>query len=359
MTQLLLSNYRPLRAAGASYKETFDKLLGSATSVSIASGYVSEDAMVFLREFVEYNGAASPDITVCTGMHKFEGMTQAQLDASLDLHHALQAHGKGEVTVVHAFKYHGKAAHFKFPGGSKAIVGSSNLSAITGTVRQYETDVLLSDKDSVVGVEQFLADLNANASRPIDQANVPLVQSHVGILDGYLGVTRASPADISFAASNLSPITFELPLKTEPRSNLNASFAVPRASPNGRKIPRPWYESELIVPVNIRRLDGFPRGGRDTTSGIIKVMTDDGWEFSCRVSGGNKDDDLQNKNFRSFDDLKILGRWIKGRMLASGAIRAGQQIGPADLIRYGRETLTLTKISGSDKWLLSLEVPNK
>ncbi len=315
--------------------------------------------MVFLREFVEYNGAASPLITICTGMHKFEGMTQAQLDASLDLHQTLQTHGKGQVTVVQTFKYHGKAAHFKYPGGARAIVGSSNLSAITGTVRQYETDVLLSDEHSVLGVEQFLADLNGSASKPLDQANVPLVQNQVGILEGYLGVTRASPADISYATKNLSPISFELPLKTEPRSNLNASFAVPRESPNGRKIPRPWYESELIVPVSIRRLNGFPRGGRDTASGIIRVITDDGWEFSCRVSGGNKDDDLQNKNFRSFEDLKILGRWIKGRMLARGAIRAGQQIGPADLVRYGRETLTLTKIANTDKWLLSMEVPNK
>lgn len=315
--------------------------------------------MVFLREFVEYNGEASPTFTICTGMHQFEGMTRAQLDASLDLHRALQETGKGQVNVVQTFKYHGKAAHFTLAGGAQAIVGSSNLSAITGTVRQYETDVLLSDDHSVTQVEKFLTDLNVIASKPLHQVTIPIVRAPIEILEGYLGVKRASPADISFALDNLSPVSFELPLKTEPRSNLNASFAVPRVSPNGRKIPRPWYESELIVPVQIRRLEGFPRGGRDTANGIINVITDDGWEFRCRVSGGNKDDDLQNKNFRSYDDLKILGRWIKGRMLASGSIRAGQQIGPVDLVKYGRETLTLTKVSNSDKWLLSLEVPNK
>ena len=46
-----------------------------------------------------------------------------------------------------------------------------------------------------------------------------------------------------------------------------------------------------------------------------RVFTDDGWKFRCKTSGDHA------KNFRSEDNLEILGTWIKGRMEGFGKSR--------------------------------------
>ena len=51
------------------------------------------------------------------------------------------------------------------------------------------------------------------------------------------------------------------------------------------------------------------------------------------------------KNLRSKDDLTILGRWIKGRMEANGALKSGELLTSSSLGLYGRDTITLTQTS--------------
>ena len=51
------------------------------------------------------------------------------------------------------------------------------------------------------------------------------------------------------------------------------------------------------------------------------------------------------KNLRSKDDLTILGRWIKGRMEANGALKSGELLTSSSLDSYGRNSITLTQTS--------------
>ena len=149
----------------------------------------------------------------------------------------------------------------------------------------------------------------------------------------------------------LSNISFEIPLKgfeIAPKSNLNVFFGEGRRTPNGLIMPRHWYEVELIVPAEIATLPNYPVS--KTAGAVFNVITDDGWEFPCKVSGPN------NKNFRSENDLKILGKWIKGRLENAGVLRVGEPVTQQTLERYGRTSFTFTKLEQSDKWYIDFGV---
>ena len=98
------------------------------------------------------------------------------------------------------------------------------------------------------------------------------------------------------------------------------------------------------------------------------VVTDDGYSFKAHTTSDG------NKQFSAVGDELILGRWIKGRLVAAGLVtpvndtsadrdRKGM-ITKEMLAAYGCDTLVLTKTtqkaedeSGNilDVWILSFE----
>src|SRR5690606_10916771 len=125
---------------------------------------------------------------------------------------------------------------------------------------------------------------------------------------------------------------FLIPLKTDDatRSNLNTFNGKGRENKQGFVMPRSWYEVELIVPKSVTSQPGYPQSDKDGDGGVIHVLTDDGWKFSCKVSGDF------SKNLRSEKDLKILGKWLKGRLEHSGALKTGELCTQSTLDNYGR-----------------------
>ena len=108
------------------------------------------------------------------------------------------------------------------------------------------------------------------------------------------------------------------------------------------------------------------------------AITDDGWKFKMHVSGD------YSKNLESDGDLKVLGYWLKGRLVAAGFIEPVDSpaedlestiYGAGDiyrkckgvityqkLLKYGRTSVTLTKTLNKladddgtmrDVWVLS------
>ena len=98
----------------------------------------------------------------------------------------------------------------------------------------------------------------------------------------------------------------------------------------------------MAVSKSIRDLPGYPLHQQP-----FMAVTDDGWKFQAWTCGQN------NKNLYSKDDLKIMGRWIKGRLVAAGLVepvnRVESDLGGKGVIthkmlnKYGRDTITLTK----------------
>ena len=50
--------------------------------------------------------------------------------------------------------------------------------------------------------------------------------------------------------------------------------------------------------------------------------------------------------------MKILGKWIKGRMEADGALQVGEPVTRETLRRYGRSSFSLVKTKIKDLWYL-------
>ncbi|HOX41464.1 MAG TPA: NgoFVII family restriction endonuclease [bacterium] len=348
---LLFSNLSPLRTRFRSYPDVFRGLLQSADQVKIATGYISTDSIVDINKIIIENGG--PRTELCVGMHYFEGLTAVQAEALANLNTSLQAKGLGEVHMVTTFPFHGKIVCFsKNDELIGSIIGSSNLSNIIDGQRQYEADFLFDDSERQRELSVFIGELIGVSSKPFESLKLKIVEPKNDLLNDQVGVYRATQNDVFASRRNLSKLTFNIPLKGDesPKSNLNVYFGEGRRNQQGFVIPRSWYEIELIVSKSITEIGGYPRADSHGDSGAFDVITDDGWEFRCKVSGD------YSKNFRSESDLKVLGKWIKGRLEYAGVLNPGEMVTDEVLNKYGRSNISLTKISNSSKWYLDFGV---
>lgn len=344
--ELLYSSVKPVRLQNVpTFRDAFERQFLPADQVKIATGYVSEDSLLELQSILAQTntGKEKKRCDLIIGMHGREGFTRPQYDAALSLGRYLRDQEIGEVRVCTAFKFHGKVYSFLRKGHPQAaIVGSSNLSGLMGNELQAETDLLMTKPSEIqpfLRLHQSLA--GENATKSIFEHHPTFIERQ-GLLEGVVGVEPVSHDDLKMIQRNVTGVSFEIPLKTEAKSNLNAYFGKGRKAPgSGAVRPRAWYEAELIVPKAVTTLPGYP-----AAKVPFFAFTDDGWKFRCKVSGDF------GKNLRSEDDLQTLGRWIKGRMERAGALTAGQPVTASMLKRYGRDTVTLRATADPGVWYL-------
>lgn len=340
--ELLLSNIPPLRFPNKNTLSCFEDLFRNAEGMRIASGYISTDALAELKNIFEMNKKSYLELVI--GMHGFDGFTKSQYEAAKYLDGFLRDNNAGGVKVAKVFRFHGKLYSFlKNNVPFAGIIGSSNLNSIFDSQNHYETDMLLKENSIVSEIDRFISALSEKASVPLSEADIRLIEDKNKLLEGHDGVEKARKDELAEAVSNRTRTSFKIPVKSDdaPRSNLNVYFGRGRKNKKGLFKPRPWYEAELIVPRNITRRRGYPKRS------IITVLTDDGWKFKCKISGQN------SKNFRSADDLKVLGRWIKGRLENSGVFKVGQPVTGEILKKYGRDNIELTATQDPSVWILN------
>ena len=348
---LLLSNFPPVRTDSKTYTDTFKSLLKDSDSVNLATGYISTDSAIDLRNIIEANGG--PRLNLCVGMHYFDGLTPVQNEALRSLDKTLRDNNLGQVYMVTTFPFHGKIVSFvNSENIIGSIIGSSNLSNIIEGQRQYEADYLIENKADDTDLSAFIQDLISKGSSPLSELDVKVNIPENDLLVDQIGVKRVTKIEIDNARINLSDTTFSLPLKADEaqRSGINASFGEGRRNSQGFVMPRPWYEVELIVTKDITCLPGYPQADAKGDGGSFCVITDDGWTFQCKVSGQN------SKNLRSEDDLKVLGKWLKGRLENAGLLTPGERVSDQTLADYGRANITMTKQADQDLWYMDFGV---
>lgn len=352
--EFLFSNYPPVKTEYKTFSDMFYSLIPQSSKLNISVGYVSSDSLMELKRIIELNSNLH-EINLIIGMHYFEYFTKIQYNAAMVLNDFLSENHLGEVKLVNAFKYHGKLYSYSNDSGPFAgIIGSDNLANIVkGGTRIYESSFLINQNPQASQMKEFIDTLSQKAARNIADLDIDTFNSENPVLAGHEGVDKLSPTELTNVLSNLSNITFEIPAKTEPHSNLNCYHGKGRVDKKtGLEKPRPWYEVELIAPISMRRNENYPKG---TPAGEpdkeFRVFTDDGFTFLCKANGGEKN--LWNKNLRSSKDLTTLGKWIKGRLENEGVLKIGDMITEDTLRAYGRNTITMTKIKDSENWYLN------
>ncbi|MDR1763627.1 MAG: NgoFVII family restriction endonuclease [Dysgonamonadaceae bacterium] len=340
--ELLLSNYQPAKFANVrTTQKVWSEQLSKAEQVRIATGFVSSDSLIELKKIVELN--EKPNVELLIGMHYFDGFTNQQYDSVLSLNDTLQTNNRGEIYLSNAVRFHGKL--YSFTEGNNcfgAIVGSSNISSLANYSNGlYEVDCFFNDnnaKNIDTNIQQLIKKLGKPFSE-IDTNKLNIFNENK-LLDNHYGVTKLSTEENTRIWATKTGISFDIPMKTEPKSNLNCYFGKGRESQRGFVMPRPWYEVEIIVSTQITRQKNYPADCQ------FDVVTIDGYKFRCETNGQN------SKNFRSQNDLKILGKWIKGKLENSGALKMGHPVTDAVLQHYGRNTLKLCATANPNLYLI-------
>lgn len=341
--ELLYSNLKPCEYDNSSFSEAFEKGVVSSDSVKIATGYITEDSLLELKQllllYLEEQQIKKCSLVI--GMHGREGFTRPQYEAAMELATFLRDNNLGSVRVCTPFKFHGKTYVFAKEGAPMpvlAMLGSSNLGNLLEN-RQWEVDALFTEGSVLSELDTLHNDLVTKASADILEWTPGPFVATPDLLKDRLDVVR-SEGEYEKRESAVGRV-FDIPIKTEAKSNLNAYFGKGRKQSNGVIRPRHWYEGELIVPIEIREADGYPE-----KEVVFKVFTDDGWTFNCKTQGD------YGKNFRSEGDLKTLGRWIKGRLERAGCLKVGQPITEEVLTKYGRNSVSLKETNEPGVWLL-------
>ena len=350
--EFLFSNYPPMKTDCRSFLDMFYGLLPVSSEIDIAVGYVSADSLVELQKTIELN-CNIHKLNLIVGMHYFDKFTKMQYNAAIHLNKFLIENKLGGVRLVNAFRYHGKLYLYSNEKGPFAgIIGSNNLSDIVdGGTRVYESSILLNDSKSVHEMHNFITELSETSSKNIADFEINTFNISNALLEGHEYVKKKTTDDIASVLKAKTDVSFDIPIKpyeVSPHSNLNVFFGKGRKSKNGLVKPRHWYEVELIVPNSVTRQEGYPKS--QTEGAVFTVITDDGWSFKCKVSGD------YSKNFRSEGDLKILGKWLKGRLENSGVLKVGEPVTRDTLRKYGRSTFTLTKTELQGNWFLDFGV---
>lgn len=349
MQKLLISNLPPMRLSNkTTFSKCFNSLFEEADTVRIASGYVSVDALTELKSIAEMN---NKNVILVIGMHFFEGMTKAQYQASNYLNKFLLKNSLGEVYITNTFKFHGKLYTFhKKNKIFSSIIGSSNLNGILDNHTTYETDVMLDNKDIITEINDFISQLLEKTCISISDWKPDSFIENNSILEGHENVQHCSVDEMMNIASTFTDIEFNIPIKPyedSPKSNVNACFGKGRENKRKFVQPRHWYEVEIIVPKPITDNINYPK------EDIITEYTDDCLKFNCKISGQNR------KNFRSYDDLKILGKWIKGRLENAGILKIGDPLTKNMLSDYGRNSIKMKGTTDPKIWYLDFSSKNK
>lgn len=349
MIELLASNYPPLKTSYSTFPNAFFDGLSEADKALIATGYISVDSITELTRIIELN--RKPFVDLIIGMHFFEGFTRPQFQAVKKLVEVLGENNLGNVYLATVSKYHGKVYAFTDSKENpfSSIIGSSNLSSIMTVERLYESDIQIKEDAFNRELYTFLTSLKDQYSRPFSSIKEIKINDMNTLLEDHYRVERVTETLLNEVKDRTTDISFQIPLSATPRhtkSNLNAYFGKGRENKKTGLIkPRHWYEVEVIVPKEITSQEEYPQ-----RESVIHVYTDDGWKFNCKISGD------YSKNFRSEDDLTILGKWIKGRLENYGVLTVGELVTEETLERYGRKHFNLTKTYIPDTWYLDFGV---
>ncbi|MDC2842287.1 restriction endonuclease PLD domain-containing protein [Limosilactobacillus mucosae] len=309
-----------------SIRDTFEEILAQSDKLEVAVGYVSVKGLQRIDELVEKYKIK--DIKLACGMYSVDGLPESIKNEIIRLHEKWRGVGIGEIYVVKNMDYHGKLYNFWKDGKPfRSIVGSANLGALapTGrTMRQYELANTIEDKKENQDLADFIDDLIKKCCVSADNMDgIKVVHERINSLDAIEGVSELTESSVEQFNNKENGIVLRIPIKAPKfanrfstdrkdyaSSNINVCYGKGRKGKNGKYTLRNWFETQITVSADIIRDPNYPK------EKPFFVVTDDGYMFEAVTQGSN------NKQLSAYGDEKKFGRWIKGRLVAAGLLKA-------------------------------------
>lgn len=323
--KLLYSDILPvgIEEGRTNFIDEISTQISKADSIEITVGYASVASLSELERLVDEWKIKHVCLTI--GMYFIEGMPESIYHTAVKLNQKWKERRIGEIRLVRAFKYHGKVYCFYSEGKPiSAILGSANLGAIklqANNRRQYELSIVTTEAKELDEISKHIKKINEpSCSLRIDElSGIPLIHEKNTYLNGVESVTSVPKSNVEFYQRCEPKVLFFLKLKVPKanerfiddakhytKSNINVCYAAPRS----KRKARDWYETQLTVGVDVRKMEGYPK--KNTP---FFVVTDDGYWFKAHTTSDN------NKQFSAVGDELIMGRWLKGRLAAAGIVK--------------------------------------
>lgn len=323
---LLYSTIPPLKTTPGqeTINDAFHRLAKESDEISVAVGYISRLSLAELDDVVETSNISR--VTLTMGMYSAEGMPERSYHDARALNRKWQSKGIGEIRLVRSFAFHGKLYYFASNNQPIAVInGSANLGVIkteASNLRQYEVASLVENMTEIFNTKALIDKINAS---PISE-NIGEITDLKLIREANFDLGKSDLAepvakeDIDIYRKHQTALTFLLPLKvpTEAeriagtgskdscmKSNINVCYAAPRSARKSRD----WYEIQFTVDKEITTQHGYPQKNVP-----FIVITDDGYRFKAHTTSDG------NKQFNAVGDELLLGRWLKGRLVAAGLV---------------------------------------
>lgn len=326
--EALFTNVAPLRAPEAeTIKYNIEKCISDSDKLEIAVGYFSTQGLDKLNEWVhKYN---IKDVTLIGGMYSVEGIPESVYNKMVDIEQIWSKEQIGQILLVNNMNYHGKIYTFWKNGQIiKTVLGSANLGAIcpsTSTQRQYELATIIEDKKENLEYQKHLEDLK-RFTTTVEEAGKSFKKIHekIALLDGIEGVSTLTDTSIKKVQDSLRDDVLRIPIKAPKyadrfnsdrgsfsHSNINVCYAKGRLnSKTHKRDPRKWFEVQITCDVDLIDRDCYPR------KAPFFIITDDNYMFEAHTTSDN------HKQLSAYGSDRVIGRWIKGRLVAMGLLKA-------------------------------------
>lgn len=328
MDNALFTNVAPLRVSEEkTIKYNIEKNLSSSDEVKIAVGYFSTLGLDMLNEWVHKYHIKK--ITLIGGMYSVDGIPESVYIKMMSITKVWEKERIGRILLVNNMNYHGKVYTFwRNNKIIKTIIGSANLGAIapsTGTQRQYELATIIDDPaENKLFAEHLEKLVQCTTSANDADTRFKKIHEKIVLLDGIEGVETLTENAIAHTKDNVEEKVLKIPIKA-PRyadrfnkdrgsyshSNINVCYGKGRLnSKTHKRDPRNWFEVQITCDVSLIDKDYYPR------KAPFFIITDDNYMFEAHTTSSN------HKQLSAYGSDRILGRWIKGRLVATGLLRA-------------------------------------
>lgn len=336
----VITNFRPPKL-----REVLIDEFKKAEDIRIATGYVGwstiEEFYGSLQECVANLGS----VKLLIGMAFWEGLSARTFEALARVNKMLKEHNDGSgVYFCVDRRFHGKFYLTERGLDNFYAIGSSNFSH-HGVDSNHEANLAEWNSKAYTALSRYFRNLMDRAVGFED------VNIHIkGKKSDYIDSASLKPTSIFFDVAK-SPVSFALPIKITPKSNINLYCGAGRKNSSGKYSLRPFFEVE----INISKVIAGGRISRFIPNLIepyrFRVVTDTQNVMDAvikrKFSKGNQN---QNAGFHKtggdfFTEKRVeLGRYIKGHLMEQGALNYGQMVTEEMLEECNAQYLLFHKI---------------